>query len=357
MCPLEPSQSLQPEQEQTELRELLDLTSSVVNSLPLLDVDRFKLESVVSIGCPASRGSRIERYWDIQGESKCLVLAKHFLTSSPEASSKSRESAWQEIEITLRLSKEASFVCIRCLGAFRDESGDVFLFMEYLPGGDLFQVAAKMSRTCFHGLEREAKVWPLAISLIKAVTALHSIGVAHGDVSLENMLLRDGQVVLIDFESAEEGDLSKVKVTKPGKPAYQAPEIHNDGSYDAKAADLFACGVCIYSLAIGAYPWTSTRDCKSGRSSAVQYMLNNGVEAFLLTKVIRQEDGSRGPVVGKLMSPMLRHLLNILMNPDPAQRFFFTLPTFGAQEMSFEQKHTKHAEALGCQIAPTCMGG
>ena len=38
--------------------------------------------------------------------------------------------------------------------------------------------------------------------------------------------------------------------------------------YDARAADLFACGVVGYVLATGTYPWQSTAtDCKASFSS------------------------------------------------------------------------------------------
>ena len=44
-----------------------------------------------------------------------------------------------------------------------------------------------------------------------------------------------------------------------GKPSYMAPEMFSQRSYDARAADVFSCGVCAYALAMGSYPWSSTR--------------------------------------------------------------------------------------------------
>ena len=74
-----------------------------------------------------------------------------------------------------------------------------------MSGGDLFDIAAKLGEP---GAEREqqvgdrsralfradSQVYPMVMSLIHAVRSLHVRGIAHGDISLENALLRGSQV-------------------------------------------------------------------------------------------------------------------------------------------------------------------
>lgn len=73
------------------------------------------------------------------------------------------------------------------------------------PEGDLFE-------WCFRptvpapGVEREAHMRPIVAQLLVAVRWLHGLGIAHRDLSLENVLLEDSgaelRVKLIDFGMA-----------------------------------------------------------------------------------------------------------------------------------------------------------
>ena len=74
------------------------------------------------------------------------------------------------------------------------------------------------------------------------VTRLHARGIAHGDISAENAIIRtgegEGEVALLDFAMAiHDTDLSAVTGAR-GKLMYRAPETLGEGAiYDARAAD------------------------------------------------------------------------------------------------------------------------
>eukprot|EP00913_Durusdinium_trenchii_P019726 g18544.t1 len=100
-------------------------------------------------------------------------------------------------------------------------------------GGDLFDIAAKLGDP---GIEREQQIYPIVVSLMQAVRALHVRGIAHGDISLENALLRYGsQVVLIDFAMAVTENVEAATGHR-GKPSYMAPEMFVQRNWQVRAA-------------------------------------------------------------------------------------------------------------------------
>ena len=288
--------------------------------LPPWNSQRFRFWKVHMMA--ARSGGQVELYQDLMTAGTVAVkhLPRSRLRDSPQAYQDAWpgevENPWKEIEIMMRFgmpgADQLPGVC-HSFGAFRTESGDGMLVSEYLPGGDLFDIAAKLGEP---GYDREQQVYPIVISLIQAVRALHVRGIAHGDISLENALLRYGsQVVLIDFAMAVTENVEAATGHR-GKPSYMAPEMFLQRSYDALAADVFSCGVCAYALAMGSYPWSSTRP---NACLAFMFAQRFGLTELLQRRRLATASKQRVPIASR-MTPSFHQLLVGLLKMDPARR-------------------------------------
>mmetsp|Transcript_21119 Transcript_21119/g.59718 ORF Transcript_21119/g.59718 Transcript_21119/m.59718 type:complete len:101 (-) Transcript_21119:70-372(-) len=91
--------------------------------------------------------------------------------------------------------------------------------------------------------------------------------------------------------------------------------MHLSTTWNAFAADLFACGVAAYCLAMGRYPWKSTRP---GVCRRFAYY-----EKFGFLALLQKEGVMLGTKATSRASLYLARLLGILLHADPAVRFTF----------------------------------
>lgn len=232
------------------------------------------------------------------------------------------ECPWREICVSRYLSRVAGlpFVC-NFVGLFsrsRPEVGSmVCLVMSYCRGGDLFSwldIHAPPSRP-----DREATVFVLVNKLLRAVEEIHEQGVAHGDLSLENILLQEppdadpatSLVRIIDFGAATGRTARGLR----GKPSYQAPEVHVDADYDAFKADAFSIGVVTFTLAVGNYPWRSTAPMLC---PCFTYYSEEGLDAYLDRRKIKI--GNEIIALSSVLSPSMVSLLRGLLAVSAEER-------------------------------------
>ncbi|CAH2067805.1 unnamed protein product, partial [Thlaspi arvense] len=94
--------------------------------------------------------------------------------------------------------------------------------------------------------------------------------ICHRDLKLENTLL-DGsaapRVKICDFGYSKSGVLHSQPKTTVGTPAYIAPEVLSKREYDGKIADVWSCGVTLYVMLVGAYPFEDPSDPKDFRKT------------------------------------------------------------------------------------------
>mmetsp|Transcript_89702 Transcript_89702/g.155229 ORF Transcript_89702/g.155229 Transcript_89702/m.155229 type:complete len:538 (-) Transcript_89702:187-1800(-) len=228
---------------------------------------------------------------------------EHQVHIKPSKNAPNSEDSLTEIGILSYLTKQPDMpmYLLRMLGCFSDSvNSTTWLVTEFAEGGELFDQVAE-------GGVSESMVREYTWQLLQAVSYLHRHHIAHRDISLENILLKDGMLRLMDFGMAVKSHTdSGVPVRffrAVGKDFYRAPECYvprleqvrvvappaaeagdvvcveiDSGKYfceirlpstvkpgrvcvadlwgyAAAPADMWAVGVCLFILAFKIPPW------------------------------------------------------------------------------------------------------
>ncbi|TIB01351.1 hypothetical protein E3P96_02399 [Wallemia ichthyophaga] len=129
---------------------------------------------------------------------------------------------------------------------------DIHLVTELCDGGELFDYLVDKGRLS------DVEVRRVFGQLMLALHYLHSNGVVHRDLKLENILLdKDGNVKLGDFGFAREFDdgPGNLMSTWCGTTAYASPEMLRGEKYGGKQTDIWSSGVILYALLTGGLPF------------------------------------------------------------------------------------------------------
>jgi len=198
-----------------------------------------------------------------------------------------------------------------------EEDGALFVVMELLEGGDLFEKISELH--CY----TEAFAAKLARNLIVVLNYLHSHSVCHRDVKPENLMLRHGKtdavppeelhtdVVLVDFGTATKfyGYEEKCAASMTdfmGTPEYMAPEVIQTEikrciGYNAKC-DIWSTGVVVYILLCGFPPFFAEN------------------QQLLFDRIIRGQWSFPPNTVWDRLSPAARDFVSCCLRLDPAER-------------------------------------
>ncbi|XP_010472302.1 PREDICTED: serine/threonine-protein kinase SRK2J isoform X1 [Camelina sativa] len=141
--------------------------------------------------------------------------------------------------------------------------------MEYAAGGELFE------RISTAGRFSEAEARYFFQQLICGVHYLHTMQICHRDLKLENTLL-DGspapRLKICDFGYSKSSVLHSNPKSTVGTPAYIAPEVFCRSEYDGKSVDVWSCGVALYVMLVGAYPFEDRKDPRNIRKTVQKIM-------------------------------------------------------------------------------------
>jgi MAP/microtubule affinity-regulating kinase len=135
-----------------------------------------------------------------------------------------------------------------------DTQRQLYLIMENVEGQCLQQIMKYKQGRRF---STEAECARLFVQLMSAIEYMHSMDIAHRDIKLENILIeqRTGNLKLIDFGFS---CLSKEKLRVfCGTPSYMSPEIVSKREYYGGPSDIWACGVLLFNLLSGTFPFKS----------------------------------------------------------------------------------------------------
>jgi predicted Ser/Thr protein kinase len=128
-----------------------------------------------------------------------------------------------------------------------------YIVTRYVPGETLDHTVRERGPLAAPALER------LASGLAQALVAIHAAGVVHRDFKPGNVMLHNGNPVVIDFGIAQTGD-STTRLTQTGMfmgtPGYLAPEVI-EGQPSSAASDIHSWGATMAFAATGRPPFGS----------------------------------------------------------------------------------------------------
>ncbi|WWC85951.1 uncharacterized protein L201_000821 [Kwoniella dendrophila CBS 6074] len=131
-----------------------------------------------------------------------------------------------------------------------ETSSELYLIMEYVPGGELFDYLVKRGRLpiseALHYFQQ----------IIHAVDYCHRFNICHRDLKPENLLLdKDKNIKVADFGMAAWEAGERMLETSCGSPHYASPEIVAGKAYHGSSSDIWSCGIILFALLTGRLPF------------------------------------------------------------------------------------------------------
>lgn len=144
--------------------------------------------------------------------------------------------------------------------------------------------------------------------VLSGLRFLHNHGIAHRDISLENILLCNGRAVLADFGLCVSGTMADNDFycqETVGKNYYMAPEIVARERYDPRRVDIWSTGIAFFILLTSSPPFERAEVSDSG----FRFVAKCGIKAVFMAWGMGQE-------VSELMQDLLSRMLCV----DPEAR-------------------------------------
>ncbi|EJD07417.1 Pkinase-domain-containing protein, partial [Fomitiporia mediterranea MF3/22] len=137
-----------------------------------------------------------------------------------------------------------------------ETSGELYLILEYVEGGELFDYIIERGRLS------EAEALDYFQQLINAMDYCHRLNIAHRDLKPENILLDKDKILKVaDFGMAAWQCGDSLLKTSCGSPHYASPEVISSQPYDGAISDVWSCGVILYALLAGKLPFDDEDVC------------------------------------------------------------------------------------------------
>jgi serine/threonine protein kinase len=136
-------------------------------------------------------------------------------------------------------------------------SNAIYILMEYAPNGTIGHFISR------NGAIKESQCKPMFKQILEGVHYMHSYGMSHRDIKVENILLTHKfKPKLTDFSYSKAEDLKNGKRdlsrTFCGSLPYLPPEMIQMQSYDPLVSDIWSLGITLYVMLCDALPFSIT---------------------------------------------------------------------------------------------------
>eukprot|EP00929_Paragymnodinium_shiwhaense_P001597 TRINITY_DN10183_c0_g1_i1.p1 TRINITY_DN10183_c0_g1~~TRINITY_DN10183_c0_g1_i1.p1 ORF type:complete len:707 (+),score=150.33 TRINITY_DN10183_c0_g1_i1:129-2249(+) len=131
----------------------------------------------------------------------------------------------------------------------------LYLIMEYAPGGELFDYIVQHTRA------EEPEACRFLHQILAGVEQVHAMNVVHRDLKPENLLLDEVKgIKIVDFGLSNTYQDDQLLQTACGSPCYAAPEMIAGQRYVPARVDIWSCGVILFALVCGYLPFEAPED-------------------------------------------------------------------------------------------------
>ncbi|KAG1735544.1 Pkinase-domain-containing protein [Suillus lakei] len=243
-----------------------------------------------TIGKGSSGRVRIARHSKTGQYAAVKIVSKNMLMNSITKLADSAEHMLLSIEREIVIMKLIDHPNIMRLYDVWETSSELYLILEYVEGGELFDYLCNKGRlSTFEALDYFQQI-------ISAIDYCHRLNIAHRDLKPENLLMdQNKNIKVADFGMAAWQASSKngLLQTACGSPHYAAPEVIMGKEYNGRASDIWSCGVILFALLVGRLPFddedlpTLLDKVKSGK-----FDMPAGVDTLakdLITKMLQRD--------------------------------------------------------------------
>jgi len=253
-----------------------------------------------------------------------VKLAHHIITGQKVAAKILNKGKIKHMEMAEKVRREINILkmCthphIIRLYEVIDTPTDIFVIMEFVSGGELFDYIVSRGRLppdearhFFH-------------QIISGIEYCHYHKIVHRDLKPENLLLdADNNIKIADFglsNVAHDGDFLR---TSCGSPNYAAPEVISGNLYAGSEVDVWSCGVILYALLCGTLPFDDEsipnlfKKIKSGMYSLPSHLSQSSRDLILRMLVVDPMKRITIPEVRQ--HQWFQHKLAAYLSLQPAQ--------------------------------------
>jgi protein-serine/threonine kinase len=224
--------------------------------------------------------------------------------------------------------------------------------MEFCSQGEIYTLVQKNYLTLEDNL-------CLFKQLLRGVAYLHSNGIAHRDIKLENLLMNnEGHLKITDFgvsavfcgehpgtrkaQTLSDEDANECRLCAPGicgSLPYIAPEVIDksgkvssslssesgltslSGHYDPRPLDVWSCAIVLLSMIYKGNPWpAANRTHPHHHYARFLSGWDKFIDKYPDGLITGSETPSCGPLFASLHKPAIRNLLLRMMHPNPNKR-------------------------------------
>lgn len=179
------------------------------------------------------------------------------------------------------------------------------LLTEHATNGDFFELVTKGA------FNKEIFVRSYFHQLIEGIEYIHSQGIAHLDLKLDNLMLgADLKLKIIDFDQAQL--LSDSLITSGGSEGYRAPEVQTGKCKNFAAADIYSAGIILYAFKAKEFPFMEVHDPEYKDVRCYSTFVKNNAH-FWQKKSELQKDKTT-------FSINFIELVNSMLHPKPSKR-------------------------------------